>query len=110
TLIQDIPAQVDGALRHDQDTLQTDALAHGVELDPASRLGRLSGSRRIRVNSYHHQAIGRVGEGLVVTGRAADGVIEAAEIPDHPFCVAVQWHPERTLGESVSRGLFGGLV
>lgn len=56
---------------------------------------------------YHHQAIDQTGEGLIVSGTSPDGLIEAIELPDHPFCVAVQWHPERTLEDL---RLFSALV
>lgn len=46
---------------------------------------------------YHHQAIDKVGEGLRVSAWSPDGLVEAIELDAHPFCVAVQWHPERTL-------------
>lgn len=46
---------------------------------------------------YHHQAINEPGEGLRVTARSEDGVIEAVELEGHPFGIAVQWHPEQTL-------------
>ena len=45
-------------------------------------------------NSLHHQAIKDVAPGLAVTARSADGLVEAVEIPQHPFALAVQWHPE----------------
>ena len=57
---------------------------------------------------YHHQAIDAVGEGLVVTARSDDGTIQAVELPDHPFGVAVQWHPEQDADDDVR--LFAGLV
>jgi putative glutamine amidotransferase len=46
---------------------------------------------------YHHQAIDQPGAGLTVSATSPDGLVEAIELSDHPFCVAVQWHPERTL-------------
>jgi putative glutamine amidotransferase len=46
---------------------------------------------------YHHQAIDQPGDGLRVSASSPDGLVEAIELADHPFCVAVQWHPERTL-------------
>jgi putative glutamine amidotransferase len=57
--------------------------------------------------SYHHQAIDRVGEGLVVTARSDDGTIQAVELPSVPFGVAVQWHPEQ---DEDDIRLFQGLV
>lgn len=56
---------------------------------------------------YHHQAIGEVGEGLSVVATTDDGVIEALQLDDVPFGLAVQWHPEQT-PEDI--GLFEGLV
>lgn len=56
---------------------------------------------------YHHQAIGEVGEGLKVVARTEDGVIEALQLEEVPFGLAVQWHPEQT-PEDI--GLFEGLV
>jgi len=46
---------------------------------------------------YHHQAIDQPGQGLIVSATSPDGLVEAIELVGHPFCVAVQWHPERTL-------------
>ncbi len=77
-----------------------------VAIEPDSRLAGLVGDT-IDVSVYHHQAIDRVAEPLVVTARSADGVIEAVELPGVPFGLAVQWHPEET-GEDLR--LFRGLV
>lgn len=63
---------------------------------------------RLEVKSYHHQAIDRLADGLVVTARSDDGVIQAVELPDVPFGVAVQWHPEEDAAEDAR--LFAGLV
>ena len=46
------------------------------------------------MNSAHHQAAERVGEGIVISASAEDGVIEAIEDPRRRFCLGVQWHPE----------------
>jgi gamma-glutamyl-gamma-aminobutyrate hydrolase PuuD len=62
--------------------------------EPGSRLAEILGTEPVEVNSRHHQAVGRVGLGLVVTSRATDGVIEGLERQDQRFAVAVQWHPE----------------
>jgi gamma-glutamyl-gamma-aminobutyrate hydrolase PuuD len=58
------------------------------------------------VTSHHHQALGRVGDGLVETAWAADGTLEAIEDPSRRFTVGVQWHPEA--GEDAA--LFEALV
>ncbi len=63
-----------------------------IELAPRSRLARVLGARTVHVNSFHHQAIDRVGRGLRVVARAADGTIEGVEGPG--FVVGVQWHAE----------------
>lgn len=67
---------------------------HGVALERDSRLRAMLGARG-RVNSRHHQAVGRIGRGLRVTARATDGTVEAIEATDGRFVVGVQWHPER---------------
>lgn len=68
-----------------------------VTLTPASRVGAAIGPVMsvVSVLCHHHQAIDRVADGLVVTGRAADGTVEAVELAGHPFVVGVQWHPEQ---------------
>jgi len=66
-----------------------------VTTTEGSTVHRLLGGH-IDVLCSHHQAIGSVGRGLVVTARGDDGVIEAVEMPDRQFVVGVQWHPEET--------------
>ncbi len=58
-----------------------------------SRLAGILGTGTIVVPTHHHQAIGRLADGLTVTARADDGIIEAVEM-DAPFALGVQWHPE----------------
>lgn len=83
---------------------------HGVAVEAATRLGRILGVTRARVNSHHHQGIGRLGRGLVVTARAEDEVIEAVEDPKAPFRIGVQWHPERMAAGVLARRLFEAFV
>lgn len=71
-----------------------------------TRLAGLIGPKT-RVQCYHHQAIDRLGAGLVVAAVDDEDVVEAVELPGEPFVLAVQWHPEQTL-EDVR--LFAGLV
>jgi putative glutamine amidotransferase len=85
---------------------------HEVELESTSELAEIFGQRTMTIRSGHHQAIDIIGSGLRVTGRAADGVIEALESvdPARPL-VAVQWHPEDNESNAVDRArLFGWLT
>jgi gamma-glutamyl-gamma-aminobutyrate hydrolase PuuD len=66
---------------------------HDVELEPGTRVAELLGERA-PVKSHHHQGFGRLGEGLVESGRAEDGTIEAVEDPSRRFALGVLWHPE----------------
>ena len=114
SLVQDIPTELDRALRHAAPEPKT-LLAHTVTVEPGSRLdAALAGAPRregaVPVNSRHHQAIARTGRGLTVTARAADGVVEGVEHPGLPFCVGVQWHPENFWASGEFRGLFDALV
>jgi putative glutamine amidotransferase len=93
TMIQDIPAQVPGAIKHRQDAPRWYP-THRVEVVEGSLLSRLLGGPELRVNSSHHQAVRDVPAGWVVSARAPDGVVEAIEIPQRRFALAVQWHPE----------------
>ncbi|MGB3326366.1 MULTISPECIES: gamma-glutamyl-gamma-aminobutyrate hydrolase family protein [Mycolicibacterium] len=65
---------------------------------PNTRLAALIGETS-DAQCYHHQAIDLLGEGLVVSARDADGVIEAVELPGEAFVLGVQWHPEETLDD-----------
>ena len=73
-------------------TSRTDR-CHTVKVSAGSRLEALYGTN-IATNSLHHQAVGRPGTGVVVTGTAEDGVIEGFELDGRPEVLAVQWHPE----------------
>lgn len=69
--------------------------AHDIEVTPGSVLASIDPNPVWQVNSRHHQAVRRLGNGLRVTARdAKDQVVEAMEATDQPFWIAVQWHPE----------------
>ncbi|MEJ2666190.1 MAG: gamma-glutamyl-gamma-aminobutyrate hydrolase family protein [Deinococcales bacterium] len=74
----------------------TGAPLQRVALETGSRLAEAFGTQVLRVNSFHHQAVDRVGDGLRAVARADDGIVEALELEDgdDAFVVAVQWHPE----------------
>lgn len=98
TLHQDIAFEIEGAMKHDyfpvQGRYERDLLSHSVNVDTESRIGELLGVRSIKVNSMHHQALDRVGRGLVPTAWAPDGIIEAVESQNGHYMMGVQWHPE----------------
>ncbi|MCL2547776.1 MAG: gamma-glutamyl-gamma-aminobutyrate hydrolase family protein [Symbiobacteriaceae bacterium] len=112
TIYQDLATQYPdaGLIKHAQEGPRW-YTSHQASIVPGSRLHSIFSELDIRVNSFHHQGVKDLGKGLVVAARAADGVIEAYEMPDHRFCVGVQWHPE-CMFELASRSdkLFSALV
>ena len=96
SLYQDVPAQLPEASRHDYKLAETswESYTHRVRIADGSRLAAILDATEIMTNSFHHQALKRVADGFVVTARADDGMVEGIERPDHPFTLAVQWHPE----------------
>lgn len=109
TLVQHLPEVAGDAIRHRQRE-PADALTHAVEVEPDARLAEVLGWTQGRVNSFHHQAVDRLGHGLRVSARAPDGTIEAFEAPEHPFCLAVQWHAEYLVGWREHAPLFDAFV
>ncbi|MBC9783654.1 gamma-glutamyl-gamma-aminobutyrate hydrolase family protein [Heliobacterium chlorum] len=106
TLIQDIPKQRPLALRHGQKAPRWHT-SHAVEVAEGSRLREVFSSGFGRVNSFHHQAVDRLGNNLRSTAVAPDGIVEAIEGTGNTFIVGVQWHPEDLyLYEPEARGLF----
>ncbi len=108
TLIQDIPSGLPDALDHSRHDRGGDVV-HRIDITEGTRLHSILGALSLDVNSTHHQAIDRVGEGLVVSARSSDGVIEAVEAPDR-WVIGVQWHPERLTARSEHLALFEALV
>ncbi|VAX22076.1 Glutamine amidotransferase, class I [hydrothermal vent metagenome] len=109
TLYQHIPAQVNGALPHEQKPLPSTKPSHYVTLAEHSTLRKIAGRAKIKVNSTHHQGIKDLGRGLVACAVAPDGIVEAAELKkkDGAFMVGVQWHPEALFkNSSFSQKLF----
>ncbi len=108
-LIEHLPDVVGEEVAHR--TAEHDPIDHAVEIVPDSHLARALGHTQIQVKSWHHQAIGKLGEGLQVVAKALDGTIEAVEMPSHPGLLAVQWHPELTAAEDpIQQKLFDYLV
>jgi putative glutamine amidotransferase len=102
SLIEHLPDEVGEDVAHRGDGPGTSRL-HAVALERGSRLAEIVGALEPRTASSHHQALRRVAAGLEVVARAPDGTIEAVERRDHPFYLAVQWHPEETAAEDASQ-------
>ena len=104
--------EIPGLLMHKEDEAQPLEVQYGpvhdIQLARGGLLARIAGRERIQVNSLHSQGIDRLGDDLVVEGRAPDGVVEAVRVADAPgFAVAVQWHPEwQVLKNDFSKALF----
>ena len=95
---------------HEVRALGRSHLAHTIEVDPDSELGRAAGEHKIRVNSLHHQAIKDLAEGLQQTAHGEDGTVEGVE-SDDGLIVAVQCHPEElTTDLPWARALFERFV
>lgn len=108
TLIQDIPSQCDTTIVHDEETAR-DSRTHEIAIESGSRIAAAMGTASCSVNSFHHQSVKRVAEGMRVTARSSDGVIEGLEsIGEDWWVMAVQWHPEEMIEshEPWDRGLF----
>jgi len=116
TLYQDLAEEFPGAIKHDYFPFAgahhtRDYLAHEVNIAEGTRLAELIGAGPQRVNSMHHQGVKQLGQGLVSTAEAPDGLIEALEGADDSYLVAVQWHPEAlTDNDARTRHLFSDFI
>jgi putative glutamine amidotransferase len=111
TLVQDIPSVVVAGTDHDARSERWER-SHEVRVLQDTRLREILGKDTVAVNSFHHQAVDRLGEGLVVSAHSSgDRVVEAIEMPDRRFVLGVQWHPESFWNRPEGFGaLFRGLV
>ena len=105
TLIQHLPDDV-GHGDHRRHLGSFDGADHDVRLAPGSLAARVCGELTHATKSHHHQAVDRLGEGLVASGWSAlDDLVEAIEIPDAAWVLGVQWHPEVDPGSPVVAAL-----
>lgn len=109
TLHQHLPDVVGNSIAHRQ-TVDGRVPTHPVTILPASRLAAVLGSTHLSVNSFHHQAIDRLGSGLRACAWAPDGTIEGIEAPEQPFVLAVQWHAETLQAVPGHLSLFEELI
>lgn len=117
TLIEDIPDLVGEEIAHrtplnsPNENPYSKSTRHPVTVEADSRLGRIFARTEVDTVSWHHQALRDLAPGLRVVARAADGIIEAVELPDHPWLVAVQWHPELSAADDPrQQSLFDAFV
>lgn len=111
TLYEDIFDQHEGALKHQYDPgWPRDYLAHPVTLEKGSRLEQIIRTSEVQVNSLHHQGICQLAPSAVAVAYAPDGIIEAIELRDHPYGLAVQWHPEWLPEHASMRAIFADFV
>jgi putative glutamine amidotransferase len=108
SLVQHLP-DLGEEVRHRQ-TQANSVATHTVRIQPGSRVARLLQRGEAYVNSFHHQAIERLGSGLYPTAWAPDGVIEAVEGTGAGFTVAVQWHAECLRHNPEQDDLFRGFI
>lgn len=93
SIFQDISMHTSSTLNHMQESDSREDVSHKIKTKSDSMLRKYIG-RYLYVNSFHHQAVDKIGENLMVSARASDGIAEAIEMPSHPYAIGVQWHPE----------------
>ena len=110
TLYQDLPTEHPSPIPHVMKP-PYDRPCHTVRLAEGGTLRRLTGREELGVNSYHHQAVRRLAPSLRAEAWSPDGLVEAAVCPDHPFLLAVQWHPEFSFrSDPAGSAIFRALV
>ena len=114
TLIQDIEAQVENCLQHRQGE-PIARNSHEIKMEADSLLAEIGGeliSAKLKVNSHHHQAIGRIGRNLRAIAWANDGIIEGIQdIRPERYVIGTQWHPELSWNsDDFSRSIFEAFV
>jgi putative glutamine amidotransferase len=109
TLHQHLADVTDGSIEHRQSAPGREA-THAVRVAPGSRLAAVLGRTEIEVNSFHHQAADKLGEGLRAVAWAPDGTVEGIEAEDGALHLGVQWHAETLVDRPEQLALFSALV
>jgi putative glutamine amidotransferase len=110
SLYEDIPEQFRGDIQHDRHDRSRNYIAHKVDVQSGSRLASILTVSPAGVNSLHHQGVNKLAHGLQISAIASDGLVEAFELPNHPFGLAVQWHPEELSELEPMRWLFEAFI
>ena len=93
-LYQDLTAQYKSELVQHKQQAKIIHPTHPIHMERGTTLQKIIDEEVLYVNSYHHQAVRRLGDNLIASSRATDGIIEAIESKVHSFVIGVQWHPE----------------
>ncbi len=110
SLYTHIPAQLPHALDHDYPGSLRREIVHPVQVDESAFAASIFGETLLHVNSLHHQGIKEIAPSLKAAGRSPDGLVEVVELPDHPYALAVQWHPEWLTDQPAMQRLFRSFV
>ncbi len=110
TLYTHLPDQLPGALDHAYPGNLRTFLVHEVQIEEGTLVASVLDEPIVRVNSHHHQGLKEIAPDLRIAGRSPDGLVEAVELPEHPFGIAVQWHPEWLTDQEPTRNLFRKFV
>jgi putative glutamine amidotransferase len=110
TLYEHLGEQFPREIDHTYPTTMRTTLVHQVKIEEGTQIADVVGEPILKVNSLHHQGLRDIAPGLRVTGYAPDGLVEAVELPGHPFGIAVQWHPEWLTDQQPTRNLFKAFV
>ena len=110
SLYQDIPTQVPNAMAHQQGSLR-EIGGHPINIHEGTRLKQIVGRSSLEVNTTHHQAVKKLGKGLIANATTEDGLIEGIETGNDSFVLGVQWHPELLIHRDISqRKIFSAFV
>lgn len=115
TLFQDVEGEMKNAIKHDfhkdedGNKLQRDLLSHEISIVSGTLFHNIVGKNNISVNSLHHQGVKVLATNFIQSGTAPDGLIEAIEHDEQPFCLGVQWHPEE-LSNDASINIFKSFI
>ena len=109
-LYQDLSAQIQNTYIHEQNAPKWYP-THKIEIKSGTKLEKIIGGNKLRVNSYHHQAVKEVASGFEINALSGDGVIEGIEHESLEFALGVQWHPELMhRKDSSSKNLFVAFI
>ena len=111
TLYTHISDQFNNQLQHSTPTEQPrDSLVHKIKIEEDSALAKIVDTPILKVNSWHHQGVKNIPSRLQVTAHSSDGLVEALELPDRPFAISVQWHPEWMPEDEAMQKLFKAFI